>query len=599
MAMDGITIAGLVKELRDNLIGGRIYKIYQPEVDEICLIVKNRLEDKNLTERLVISADAGLPMIYLSDKNKENPEVAPNFCMLLRKHVGNGRIKDIRQPDFERIIEFDIEHLDDMGDVCIKKLVVEIMGKHSNIIFTDSKDMIIDSIKHISHAVSSVREVLPGRIYEYPPSKEKINPLNLEVNYFINHILDKNMPIDKAIYTSYTGISPTMANEIIYRANIDKKNTDELNISDKEQLYDSFKSLMDNVSDGYFTPCIAYNGYTPKEFSSVRLTAYGSMYDADIMPSKDKTGLKPFDSISKTIWEYYSGKSISSRIKQRSTDLRKLVSNAIERTSKKFDLQTAQLADTEKRDKYKLYGELITTYGYSAKPGAESLECDNYYTGEKISIPLNPEKTALENGKKYFEKYNKLKRTYEALSVLCKETKDELTYLLSVQNSLDIAEEEGDLADIRRELMESGYIRKTHNKNKTKNPAKSKPLHYISSDGYHMYVGKNNLQNDELTFKIAASDDMWFHAKQTTGSHVIVKCEGKELPDATYEEAARLAAYYSSGRDGSKVEIDYTTRRNLKKPPKANPGFVIYHTNYSMTVEPDIHGINEYTEEKI
>ncbi|MBR1815806.1 MAG: NFACT family protein [Lachnospiraceae bacterium] len=596
MAMDGITIAGLVKELRDNLIGGRIYKIYQPEVDEICLVVKNRLEDKNISERLVISADAGLPMVYLSDKNKENPDVAPNFCMLLRKHIGNGRIKDIRQPDFERIIEFDIEHLDEMGDICIKRLVVEIMGKHSNIIFVDDKGMIIDSIKHISHAVSSVREVLPGRNYVYPPSKDKLNPLNLEVNFFVNHILAENMPLDKAIYTAYTGISPTLANEIIYRADIDKNNTAELSISDKEKLYDSFKSLMENIVSGEFTPCIAYEGYIPKEFSSVELSSYGNMCEYEAMPAKDKTGLKPFDSVSETIWEYYSGKSVSSRIKQRSTDLRKLVSNAIERTAKKYDLQMAQLADTDKRYKYKLYGELITTYGYSVEAGAKSFECENYYTGEKVTIPLNPDKSVLENGKSYYERYNKLKRTYEALSVLCNETKDELTYLLSVQNSLEIAEGEGDLADIRRELIESGYIRKSYNKSKTKNPTKSKPLHYISSDGYHMYVGKNNLQNDELTFKISASDDMWFHAKQTTGSHVIVKCEGDELPDKTYEEAARLAAYYSSGRDSSKVEIDYTMRKNLKKPPKANPGFVIYHTNYSMTVEPDIHGIEEYKE---
>ena len=596
MAMDGITISGLVKELKDNLIGGRIYKIYQPELDELCLIIKNRLEDKNISKRLVISADAGLPMVYLSGKNKDNPDVAPNFCMLLRKHIGNGRIKDIRQPDFERIIEFDIEHLDEMGDICIKRLVVEIMGKHSNIIFIDDKGMIIDSIKHISHAVSSVREVLPGRTYEYPPSKGKLNPLALEVNFFVNHILEKNMPLDKVIYTSYSGISPTMANEIIYRAGVDKTNTAELLPSDKEKLYSAFKALMTDIAEGNFAPCIAYDGYVPKDFSSVELTSYGRVYEYKTMPAKDKTGLKPFESISEAIWEYYSGKSISSRIKQRSTDLRKLVSNAIERTSKKYDLQMAQLADTEKRDKYKLYGELITAYGYSVETGAESFECDNYYTGERICIPLNPDKTALENGKSYYERYNKLKRTYEALSVLCKETKDELTYLLSVQNSLDIAEEESDLADIRRELMESGYIRKSYNKSKTRNQTKSKPLHYISSDGYHMYVGKNNLQNDELTFKIAASDDMWFHAKQTTGSHVIVRCEGAELPDATYEEAARLAAYYSSGRASSKVEIDYTMRKNLKKPPKANPGFVIYHTNYSMAVEPDIHGINVFNE---
>ena len=598
MAMDGITIAGLLKELKDNLIGGRIYKIYQPEEDELAIVIKNRVDSANITKRLIISADAGLPMVYMTDTAKENPDVAPNFCMLLRKHIGNGRIMDIRQPGFERILEFDIEHLDEMGDICTKRLIVEIMGKHSNIIFADDKGMIIDSIKHISHAISSVREVLPGREYEYPPSKDKLDPLGLEVNYFINHVLDSSTTIDKAIYISYTGISPVMANEIIYRAGVNKKNTAELTPDDKESIYVAFREVMDAVTAGAFTPCIAYNGYEPKEFASVLLTSYGEIIEGD-MPKKDVVGLKAMSSVSDMIWAYYSGKSVSSRIKQRSTDLRKLVANAVDRTSKKYDLQIAQLKDTEKRDKYKLYGELITAYGYNVPAGAKSFECDNYYTGEKITIPLNPDKTALENGKNYYDRYNKLKRTYEALTGLSKQSKDELTYLLSVQNSLDIARSEADLADIRRELIESGYIKKgaaKNGKSKQKNPAKSKPLHYISSDGYHMYVGKNNLQNDELTFKLAGGNDMWFHAKQTTGSHVIVKCDGEELPDSTYEEAARLAAYYSSGRGDSKVEIDYTLRRNLKKPPKANPGFVIYHTNYSMSIEPDIHGIEELSD---
>ena len=311
-------------------------------------------------------------------------------------------------------------------------------------------------------------------------------------------------------------------------------------------------------------------------------------------PSKNAKGLKQYKSMSPVVCDYYSKKSVVSRMKQHSTDLRKIVANAVERTSKKYDLQLSQLKDTEKRDKYKVYGELLTTYGYNAKPNDKELVCDNYYTGEKITIPLKPEKTAMECAKEYFDRYNKLKRTYEALSVLTNETKKELEYLLSVKNSLEIVTSEGDLKQIKEELIESGYIKGRLSKKGEKNQSKSKPLHYISSDGYDIYVGKNNYQNEEVSFKIASSEDIWFHAKNISGSHVIVKTNGeKELPDTVFEEAARLAAYYSSGRDNNKVEVDYTERRNLKKPPKSNPGYVIYHTNYSMAIEPDINGIKE------
>ena len=590
MAMDGVTIAGILYELKNRLIGGRIYKIYQPENDEICLVIKNKINNENITERLVLSANAGMPMIYLLEKSKDNPSVAPNFCMLLRKHIGNGRIKDINQPEFDRIIEFYIEHLDEMGDICTKKLIVEIMGKYSNIIFTDEKDNIIDSIKHVSNAVSSVREVLPGRTYIYPPSKN--NPLKTDVNFFVNHVMSEHGDISKALYTAYNGFSPSMANEIIYRAGINKNKTDELTLNEKEAIYREFEKVIDDIKNGSFMPCIAYDGYEPKEFSSIILKSYGEIKDN--LPEKNSSGVKLFNNISNVILEYYKEKNVSSRIKQHSTDLRKIVSNAVERTAKKYDLQVKQLKDTEKRDKYKVYGELLTTYGYNASYGDKELVCDNYYTGEKITIPLKEDKTAMENAKDYFEKYGKLKRTYEALTVLTKESKQELSYLLSVQNFLDIVNTESDLKQIKQELIESGYIKGKADKKGEKNTSKAKPFHYISSDGYDIYVGKNNYQNDELTFKLADAGDMWFHAKLISGSHVIVKTKGKEeIPDRTYEEAARLAAYYSSGREGSKVEVDYTERKNIKKPPKANPGYVIYHTNYSMTIEPDIHGIKE------
>ncbi len=596
MAFDGIFVSALVAELSDKLIGGRIYKIYQPEVDEICLVVKNKTEEGNTTHRLVISADAGIPLMYLTEKVKENPMVAPNFCMLLRKHIGNGRITDICQHGFDRIVEISLEHLDDMGDLCTKKLIVEIMGKHSNIIFVDSNNVIVDSIKHISHMVSSVREVLPGREYVYPVNGDKVNPLEVDVNYFMNHIMVKPEAAAKVIYTSMVGISPVAANEICYRAGVDgSASTASVPLAKKEELFREFERVRLDIEDKVYTNCIAYNGYEPKEFGSIALSSYGELIAGD-MPLAGVTGLKKLESPSAVIEEYYSKKTVVNRIKQRSIDLRKIVANAIDRTAKKYDLQLRQLKDTEKRDKYKVYGELLMTYGYSAKPGDKELKCENYYTNEEITIPLDPDISAMDNSKRYFAKYNKLKRTYEALSELTVESKSELDYLMSVQNSLEIADSLDDLTQIKAELIESGYIRGRRDNGKGKKQEKSKPLHYISTDGYHIYVGKNNYQNEELTFKVAVGDDMWFHAKNMPGSHVIVKTEGEtELPDRTYEEAARLAAYYSAGKGSPKVEIDYTLRRNLKKPPKAKPGFVIYHTNYSMNIEPDIHGIEEFS----
>lgn len=576
MAFDGIVISDIVSELRHTILGGRIYKIYQPEQDELNIVIKSQKENY----RLLLSADASLPLVYLMSHAKENPMAAPNFCMLLRKYIGNGRLIDIRQPGFERIVEFTIEHLDEMGDLCRKKLIIEIMGKHSNIIFTDDAGMIIDSIKHISHFVSSVREVLPGRRYVYPPSGDKKNPLLLDASMFAEAIC-KPLPLARAVYGSITGFSPLMANELAYRAGVDAGlPANALTAVQLDCLYGVFDKMMQDIRGEIYCPQIVFQGNIPIEFSSVPLTMY-----QDMTIEKRQT-------ISAVLEEYYYKKSLITRIRQKSSDLRKIVSTAIERTAKKYDLQKKQLQDTESREQYRIYGELINTYGYDVRQGADSFCAWNYYTNAETEIPLEPSIPVMENAKRYFAKYNKLKRTYEALSKLTVETEEELEYLQSVSVFLDMTTDEETLAQVKEELIKSGYIKSRLHGQNTKKTAKSKPLHYISSDGFHMYVGKNNLQNDELTFQFANGGDMWFHAKKMPGSHVIVRLNGaEELPDTTYEEAARLAAYYSSGRTSPKVEIDYTERKNLKKPPAARPGFVIYHTNYSMIARPEIDGI--------
>lgn len=580
MAFDGVVISNIVYDLKEKLTGGRIYKIYQPENDELNIVIKNNKD----SYRLMLSADASLPLIYILGLSKENPMSAPNFCMLLRKHIGNGRIIDVMQPGFERIVEFTIEHLDEMGDVCRKKLIIEIMGKHSNIIFTDHKGMIIDSIKHVSHLVSSVREVLPGRRYEYPPDGGKINPMELDRGLFDSTVMTKTADACKAIYTSLTGFSPVVANEICYRADIDPRTSVAELGEGADRLYKCTMDIVDQIKRRDYDPVIVFDGYKPVEFSSVMLTMYS-----------DKQ-IEHRNSISELLDEYYYRKALVTRMRQKSTDLRRIVQTAIERTGRKYDLQMKQLKDTENREKYKVYGELINTYGYSVKQGEKSFKALNYYTNEEIIIPLDSQIPVMDNAKRYFAKYNKQKRTCEALTKLTVETREELEHLQSVQAFLDMAVDEAALAEVKEELTMCGYIRGHYGRKNNKKKVKSKPYHYVSSDGFHMYVGKNNLQNDELTFKFANGKDMWFHAKKMPGSHVIVKLmEADELPDQTYEEAARLAAYYSSGRTNPKVEIDYTERKNLKKPAGAKPGFVIYHTNYSMVAEPDISGIQELT----
>ena len=578
MALDGLVISNIVYELSEALTGGRINKIYQPEPDALILGIKN----KRTNYKLLLSASASLPLIYLTTESPANPATAPNFCMLLRKHLNGGKILSVTQPGLERIIHFHIEHLNEMGDICEKVLIVELMGKHSNIIFCQPDMTIIDSIKHISANISSVREVLPGRTYFIAETQHKLNPLDVDQEAFLTQVLSQPLSVSKAIYSTITGISPLIAEEICFRASIDSGvSTKALSELEQLHLYKTFERLTEDIREHRYLPNIVSDEGTPVEFSSTRLTCYGELQE------------ETFDSISDVLQYYYAARNAATRIRQRSSDLRRIVTTALDRCRKKYALQERQLKDTEKKDKYRIYGEMINTYGYSLETGAKVLDCINYYTNEEIHVPLDPQLTPHENSVKYFERYNKLKRTFDALSVQIQETKDELEHLDSISTALDIAVVEDDLVQLKEELIQYGYIKRHYSGKKGNKKVKinSKPFHYISSDGFHMYVGKNNFQNEELTFKIASGNDWWFHAKGIPGSHVIVKTEGKDLPDRTFEEAGRLAAYYSKGRNAEKVEIDYVQKKQVKKTPGGKPGFVIYHTNYSLLIEPKIDQI--------
>ena len=574
MAFDGITVAGLCSELQDTIGGGQL--------------------------RLYLCADPSLPLVYLTRTSRQAPLQAPAFCMLLRKHLQNGRIVSVTQPGLERILRFEVEHRNEMGDLCTHYLIVEIMGKHSNIIFLDDKDMIVDSIRHVSSLVSSVREVLPGRPYFIPDTQSKKDPLTETRQGFLSVLDNGNMDVAKLLLRSYTGFSTVAAQELAHRAYLTQdRSAALLSPEEKESLLDQFEKLILQINEKKFTPvmyCRQGEGHStgaPAEFSLIQLSHYADCIEV------------PYESPSALLEDFYARKNVYTRIRQRSADLRHIVQTILERDVHKYDLQCRQIKDTEKRDKYKVYGELLNAYGYSVPAGAKSCELDNYYTGQKITVPLDPTLTPQQNAQKYFDRYARMKRTNEALTRLTAEVSAEIEHLRSIQNALEFSTTDGDLSQIRREMEESGFLRRKYTgsknlrgeskKGRSRTP-QSKPLHYISSDGYDLYVGKNNTQNDEITFHMADGRDIWFHANDMPGSHVILRSGGRtmdEIPDRVFEEAASLAAYYSSGREQGKVEIDYLERRNVKKPSGAAPGFVVYYTNYSILARTDISALRE------
>lgn len=576
MAFDGLCVCAIRNELEEKLLGGRISKISQPEDDEILLTIKNNGENY----RLLMSSDASLPLIYLTKENKVSPLTAPGFCMLLRKHLQSARIIEIIQPDFERVIAFRLEHLNEMGDLCVKRLIIELMGKHSNIIFCDDNAKILDSIKHVPSSLSSVREVLPGRDYFIPKTTEKENPRSINEDGFCLLLSERNEPLSKAIYMTFTGFSKTVAEELCYEAGVDSAKTyADLSEDERKRLSGAFGNLMNTVRNASFSPVIVYENGAPLEFSAASLNSYAG-YEA-----------AHYDSISELLYDYYEEKNKITRIRQRSSDLRHIVQTALERNYKKIDLQTKQFEDTEKRDKYRVYGELLNTYGYSVKQGDKELKTVNYYDGNEITIPLDTTISVSENARKYFDRYGKLKRTREALTEQMEITRSEIEHLESVLVSLDIARKEEDLIEIRNELSSCGYIRKRTSKQKER--VTSKPFHFVTDEGFDIYVGKNNIQNDELTFGKGSSGDMWFHAKKIPGSHVVLRKGNSEFTDKAFETAAGLAAFFSKGAKSEKVEVDYTLRKNVKKPGGAKPGFVVYYTNYSMVVAPSKNGAVE------
>ena len=576
MALDGIVIAALVKELRDTLLGGHIQKIAMPEKNELLLTVKNHAAQ----HRLLISCEASLPLLYLQAENKPSPLTAPGFAMLLRKHIGSGKITAVEQLGLERIVRIETTQLNELGDIAPRALYTELMGKYSNIIFTDENDVILDSMRRVPASVSSLREVLPGRPYFVPEKLQKTNPLELsETDFTAALTAQGSLPLDRALSSAFSGISSLIAQEVLFRTSLEPREVfDGLSAEKRNALYSVFSSLMETVRTERFEPVMYLRDEVPVEFSALPLETLKA----------EGLEARRYTSVSELLYSYYALRAESSRMRQKSSDLRRLVQNHLERSQRKRILQEKQLADSQKKEKYRIYGDLLNSYAYQIPAGADHYVAENFYDENRpLRIPLYKNLSPAENAKKYFDRYAKLKRTELAVGAELEKTVQEEAHLASVLTALELATEESDLAEIREELAAFQYVKRQRTQ-KGKRPQKiqSHPLHFRSSDGFDIYVGKNNYQNEELTFKVASGSDWWFHAKGMPGSHVIVKANGQELPDRCFEEAAALAAYYSKGRDQDKVEIDYLQRRNVKKVNGAPPGFVIYHSNWSMMAKP-------------
>lgn len=577
MALDGLVIHSIVNELSSKILGGKIDKVYQPEDDEILLQIRNNKENF----KLVLSASSSNPRVYFANNyKKENPITAPMFCMLFRKYIQNGIIVDISQIEFERIIKITVESFDELKEKTKKDIYIEIMGRHSNIILTHSLDnKIIDSIKRIPFSVSRVRQLLPAITYNLPPKQDKLNPLNsISKDNFINTLKEFNGPLFKAIYSNFLGISPIISKEICFRSNLDYNiNTTDLSLDNFNNLFNEFNNLFNSINNNKYNPCIVIDESINKviDFSCINLSLY-----------KDLNFINN-NSISKILEEYYQTKDIKERIHQRSSDLRKSISIKLERLYNKLEKQNQELIDSENSEIFKIKGELLTSYIYMIEKGMESIEVSNFYDPEykNIIISLNKNITPSENAQRYFKKYNKMKTAKKEITHQISISLDEINYLENIMLSIENCDNLLELLDIKEELIKEGFLRGKI-KNKKDSKLTTKPNEFISSDGFKILVGKNNKQNDHLTLKVADNNDIWLHTKNIPGSHVIIKTDGKSVTDETIYEAAMLAAFFSKSKLSSQVPVDYTKKKNIKKPNGAKPGMVIYETNSTIYVTP-------------
>ena len=572
MAFDACMMRATLKEFAESFPEAKIEKVLQPANDEIDLVVHHQKK----SSRLLFNVGPNAPRLQLTAKVKENPLKAPTFCMFLRKRLQGAKITGVTQPGFDRIAVFDVSGYDEMGFVTDMKIVCEIMGKYANFILLDAEEKIISALKIIDFAASTIRQVLPGLKYKAPAAQGKISPLEVDRDTFFARLADfpSDKTAEKFIISTYSGIATQIAHELVFRASggVDVP----ISEIDGERFYRIFEEWQNLLIEHRYTPTVALDqSGRPIDYSYMDITYLG-----------DYATYRRFDTLSELFDLYFAEKDRLEKIHQRARDIRTLISNARSRTEKKLLIQREALADSEKAEEYKRRGDLITANIYKIKRGDKTLTAIDYYDENcpEITVELDERLSPAANAQRMYKFYNKCKTAKAVLTEQIARWEEELLYLESVQSFLDSAETEQDISDLRDELYSAGYASRMKGYKPPK-LSRSKPLEFVTTDGMRLYVGKNNVQNDRLTFKVAEKDDVWFHVKDLPGSHVILVTEGREPTDRDYTEAAGIAAGYSKATSDL-VAVDYTRAKNIKKPAGAKPGFVTYKTNYTAFVKP-------------
>ena len=564
MPLDALCLTAVAEELRPVLEGAKIDKIYQPTRDEVVLFLRGQGENV----RLLLSANPGHPRAHLTTLTRENPDKPPMFCMLLRKHLLGGRILELNQPPLERILDFRLETIDELGDRVERRLVLEAMGRSANLILLDREGRIIDCIRRIDGDLSKgQRQVLPGLFYRQPPAPDKLNPFILgeeELLAALDNPTQKEP--EKLLMDTFTGLSPLIARELAFRA------------GGAEGLYSALLKLRKDVKENNFTPYLLVRDGKPMDFSFLPILQYG--------PETESIRQESF---SVMLDGFYERREAAERVRQRGQDLVKTVTNARDRTARKLANQEKELAATLDREKLREQGDIITSNLHAMEKGMTVLKAMNFYDPEyrEIEIKLDPLLTPQLNAAKYYKEYNKAKTAEKMLTLQIEKGERELEYLNSVLENLELAEGERDLGEIRQELTDTGYLRRAKTAAKREKRVAGKPMEFRSSAGLRITVGKNNSQNDQLTTKMAYKSDIWLHTQKIHGSHVILWLEGGEADAQSLTEAAVLAATFSQARESTRVPVDYTPVKYVKKPAGARPGMVIYTTYQTAVVDPD------------
>ena len=560
MPLDSITLSALAQELRSSVVGAKIDKVQQPERDTVVL----SLRGQGGNVRLLLCGGVGNARVHLTQTPYENPASPPMFCMLLRKHLVGARISALSQPERERILLLSLDGYDELGLPTKKTLAIEMIGRGTNLILCDGDGRIIDCLRRVDSEMSALRQVLPGLIYRLPLQQSKPDPfaMTAEQRRALWDARDPSLPPEKWLLQSYSCLSPLVCRELAYRCG-----------EDAETLPLALDALAETVAAGEFTPWMILEEGKPRDFSFFPIRQYGDAVQGEA-----------FSSFSALLDAFYTRRSQAEDMRRRTSALRKTVKNALDRAQRKLALQADELKQTGKREQKRRWGELITANLYRApKAGADSMTVEDFYEPDAptVSIPLDRLKTPQQNAAAYFKEYTKAKTAEQYLTRLMEENRRAAAWLSSVLDEIDRAASEADIADIRRELTETGYLKARRGGKERQRP--SAPLRYRSSTGMEILVGRSNLQNDALTTKTARKGDVWLHVQKVHGSHVLIRCDGGEVDAATLEEAASLAVYHSQAAEGGKIPVDYTRARYVKKPAGALPGMVVY-TDYSTII---------------